>query len=119
MHNPVALNNLHSRESESDNPRPTSSLPRSYSTIIRLSANLGAAFASEGLRVLLIDLAHLSTLSTRSLGDEELDEVKRTKRLVFANPNNPLGGLVAGYMTVPEPNSALLGLIAIGSLIAA
>jgi cellulose biosynthesis protein BcsQ len=47
-----------------------------------LTANLGAAFASEGLRVLLIDLDHQSTLSTRSLGDQELDEVIRTKRFI-------------------------------------
>ena len=47
-----------------------------------LTANLGAAFASEGLRVLLIDLDHQSTLSTRALGDHELDEVIRTKRFV-------------------------------------
>jgi cellulose biosynthesis protein BcsQ len=49
-----------------------------------LTANLGAAFASEGLRVLLIDLDHQSTLSTRSLGDRELDEVNRAKRFIHA-----------------------------------
>ena len=47
-----------------------------------LTANLGAAFASEGLRVLLIDLDHQSTLSTHSLGHQELDEVIRTKRFI-------------------------------------
>jgi cellulose biosynthesis protein BcsQ len=47
-----------------------------------LTANLGAAFALEGLRVLLIDLDHQSTLSTRSLGHQELDEVIRTKRFI-------------------------------------
>jgi cellulose biosynthesis protein BcsQ len=49
-----------------------------------LTANLGAAFASEGLRVLLIDLDHQSTLSTRALGDHELDEVIRTKRFIHS-----------------------------------
>jgi cellulose biosynthesis protein BcsQ len=49
-----------------------------------LTANLGAAFASEGLRVLLIDLDHQSTLSTRSLGSQELDEVIRTKRFIHS-----------------------------------
>jgi cellulose biosynthesis protein BcsQ len=49
-----------------------------------LTANLGAAFASEGLRVLLIDLDHQSTLSTRSLGGQELDEVIRTKRFIHS-----------------------------------
>ncbi len=49
-----------------------------------LTANLGAAFASEGLRVLLIDLDHQSTLSTRSLDAQELDEVIRTKRFIHS-----------------------------------
>ncbi len=49
-----------------------------------LTANLGAAFASEGLRVLLIDLDHQSTLSTRSLGGQELDEVIRTRRFIHS-----------------------------------
>ncbi len=49
-----------------------------------LTANLGAAFALSGLRVLLIDLDHQSTLSTRSLGAQELDEVIRTKRFIHS-----------------------------------
>src|SRR5262249_21291971 len=49
-----------------------------------LTANLGAAFASEGLRVLLIDLDHQSTLTSRALGGPELDEVLRTKRFIHS-----------------------------------
>src|SRR5262249_35057660 len=49
-----------------------------------LTANIGAAFASEGLRVLLIDLDHQSTLSTRTLANDEREEVNRTKRFIHS-----------------------------------
>jgi len=47
-----------------------------------LTANLGAAFAAEGLRVLLIDLDHQSSLSGLCLEPGEVVEVKRAGRYV-------------------------------------
>ena len=70
-----------------------------------LTANLGAAFASEGLRVLLIDLDHQSTLSTHSLGNQELDEVIRTKRFIHPvfTENSDLAALNRCVTRVQQP----------------
>lgn len=45
-----------------------------------LTANLGAALAAQGLRVLLIDLDHQSSLTNRCVNDDEKSELRRSGR---------------------------------------
>ncbi len=45
-----------------------------------MTANLGAALAKEGLRVLLLDLDYQSSLTSLCLSPSERDEVKRSRR---------------------------------------
>jgi len=45
-----------------------------------ITANLGAALAAQGLRVLLIDLDHQSSLTNRCVTTEEQTELKRSGR---------------------------------------
>ena len=45
-----------------------------------ITANLGATLAREGLRVLLLDLDHQSSLSIQCLTPHEIDEVRRSRR---------------------------------------
>ncbi len=47
-----------------------------------LTANLGAALASQGLRVLLIDLDHQSSLTSICLTSQEQAEVKRSNHYI-------------------------------------
>lgn len=47
-----------------------------------LTANLGAALAARGLRVLLIDLDHQSSLTNRCLNENERKELKRSDRFI-------------------------------------
>lgn len=47
-----------------------------------IAANLGAALAREGLRVLLIDLDHQSSLTNLCLLTEEKKELQRTKQFI-------------------------------------
>ncbi len=45
-----------------------------------ITANLGAAFAAQGLRVLLIDLDHQSSLTNRCITYDEKEDLKRSTR---------------------------------------
>ncbi len=47
-----------------------------------MTANLGAAFASQGLRVLMIDLDHQSSLTNICLTEEEKEAVVRSNRYI-------------------------------------
>jgi chromosome partitioning protein len=47
-----------------------------------LTANIGAAFAAEGLRVLLIDLDHQSSLTNRCLAHRDRQDVKASHRYI-------------------------------------
>ena len=47
-----------------------------------LTANLGAALAAQGLRVLLVDLDHQGSLANRCLDDDERREIKSNHRYI-------------------------------------